>query len=310
MDEDRRPLAVVQAGDSGVAPPLTPQERVVHGVAPLSSALVSAALVLAGILILGHTTGARPGERALGVIPLALGALTATGFTTAARGQARVLEVFGQYHGTIREAGLRWVGPWVRRRKLSVRLRNYETTLAKVNDANGSPIDIAAVVVWQVKDTARAIYDVEALPQFVAMQTDTAVRHVATIYPYEPRRPGNVSLRDSGAEVNARLASEISARVAVAGVAVVEARLSRLAYAPEIAQFMLRRQEADAIVAARQRIVEGAVGMVQLALARLEDENLVVLNDERRVAMVSNLLTVLCSDEATRPVINTGTLYQ
>jgi regulator of protease activity HflC (stomatin/prohibitin superfamily) len=202
------------------------------------------------------------------------------------------------------------VNPCARRRTLSTRLRNHETAVAKVNDADGNPIEIAAVVVWQVADTARALYDVDDFVAFVAIQTETAIRHFATSYPYDARGDGQLSLRDNAALITAQLSAEIAARVEAAGVRVIESRLSRLAYAPEIAHAMLQRQQADAAVAARQRIVAGAVGMVELALARLAEHRVVELDEERKAAMVSNLLVVLCADRATQPVVNIGSLYQ
>jgi regulator of protease activity HflC (stomatin/prohibitin superfamily) len=210
----------------------------------------------------------------------------------------------------MRTPGLHWANPFTRRRAISTRLRNHETASLKVNDAGGSPIEIAAVVVWQVADTARAFYDVDDLAPFVSIQAETAVRHIATSYPYDPREPGQISLRDSATAVSEELSAEIARRVAPAGVTIHEARLSRLAYAPEIAQAMLQRQQADAVVAARERIVAGAVGMVEMALDRLAADDVVELDDERKAAMVSNLLVVLCADRATQPVVNTGTLYQ
>ena len=210
---------------------------------------------------------------------------------------------------TIRSDGLHWVNPNTKRLRVSTRIRNHETTLAKVNDADGNPIEIAAVVVWQVEDTAKAVFGVDNLSEFVAIQAETAVRQIASDYPYDDQ-DGGLSLRGSAGEINARLAEQISHRVAPAGVKIVEARLTRLSYAPEIAHAMLRRQQAGAMVAARQRIVEGAVGMVESALARLDENGLVELDAERKAAMVSNMLVVLCSDHPTQPVINTGTLYQ
>jgi regulator of protease activity HflC (stomatin/prohibitin superfamily) len=227
-----------------------------------------------------------------------------------APGEARVLQLFGSYAGTIRRSGLRWVNPLSRRIKVSTRIRNHETALAKVNDAEGNPIEIAAVVVWQVEDTAGALYDVDNFVQFVAFQAETAVRLVATSYPYDTHGDGPPSLLDNSEEITAKLSAEIAARVRPAGVKVIESRITRLAYAPEIAQAMLRRQQAGAVVAARKRIVEGAVGMVQMALERLEDQDIVTLDDERKATMVSNLLVVLCSDQATQPVVNVGSLYQ
>jgi regulator of protease activity HflC (stomatin/prohibitin superfamily) len=225
-------------------------------------------------------------------------------------GQARVVQLFGRYRGTVRTAGLQWVNPFTQRRPVSVRLRNHETPLAKVNDADGNPIEIAAVVVWQVQNTARALYAVDDYPAFVAIQTETAVRHIASSYPYTSHGEGQLSLRDNAEEVTQRLSAEIADRVAPAGVHILESRLTRLSYASEIAAAMLRQQQANAVVAARQRIVDGAVGMVRLALQRLDEENVVELDEERRAAMVSNLLVVLCSDQATQPVVNTGSLYQ
>jgi regulator of protease activity HflC (stomatin/prohibitin superfamily) len=232
------------------------------------------------------------------------------GLTSVIAGEARVVQLFGRYQGTIREAGLHWVNPFAKRRPVSTRIRNHETPLAKVNDADGNPIEIAAVVVWQVEDTAKAIYAVDEFVQFVATQTETAVRHIATSYPYDSRGSGALSLRDNADEITQQLSAEIAARVASAGVHIVESRLTRLSYAAEIAQAMLRQQQASAVVGARQRIVEGAVGMVKLALTQLEEEGVVELDEERKAAMVSNLLVVLCSEQATQQVVNTGSLYQ
>lgn len=193
---------------------------------------------------------------------------------------------------------------------MSTRIRNLETQTAKVNDFDGNPIEIAAVVVWQVRDTAQAMFEVDDFEEFVAIQAETAVRHIANSYPYDNHNTDGLSLRDNADEITAKLSTEIGARVESAGVRVIESRITRLAYAPEIAQAMLRRQQAGAVVAARTRIVEGAVGMVELALQRLEEQNVVDLDDERRAAMVSNLLVVLCSEQATQPVVNSGSLYQ
>jgi regulator of protease activity HflC (stomatin/prohibitin superfamily) len=231
------------------------------------------------------------------------------GLTAVVPGEARVLQLFGAYRGTVREPGLRWVNPFTKRRKVSVRVRNHETPIAKVNDADGNPIEIAAVVVWQVQDTAKAIYAVDDFPKFVATQTETAVRHIASSYPYDSRGAAVLSLRENADEITERLSAEIAARVQSAGVQVIESRLTRLSYAPEIAQAMLRQQQANAVVGARTRIVEGAVGMVQLALQRLEEEGVIELDEERKAAMVSNLLVVLCSEQATQQVVNTGSLY-
>jgi regulator of protease activity HflC (stomatin/prohibitin superfamily) len=237
-------------------------------------------------------------------------ALVLGGLTPVVPGQARVVQLFGRYRGTIRDSGLQWVNPFTRRIGVSTRIRNQESAQAKVNDADGNPIEIAAVVVWQVADTARATYSVDDYTQFVTIQTETAVRHIASSYPYTSRREGELSLRDNAEEITSRLSAEIAARVAPAGVRIIESRLTRLSYASEIAQAMLRQQQANAVVGARQRIVEGAVGMVQLALQRLQDQDIVELDEERKASMVSNLLVVLCSEQATQPVVNTGTLYQ
>jgi regulator of protease activity HflC (stomatin/prohibitin superfamily) len=235
--------------------------------------------------------------------------MLAAGLTPVAPGQARVVQLLGRYTGTVRTDGLRWVNPFTRRHRISTRIRNHETELAKVNDADGNPVEIAAVVVWQVEDTARAVFEVDDFTEFVAIQTETAVRHVANSYPYDAHGDGQLSLRDNADEITARLSAEIAARVAAAGVRVIESRITRLSYASEIAQAMLRRQQANAVVAARQRIVDGAVGMVESALARLDEQNVVELDEERKAAMVSNLLVVLCSDHAPQPVVNAGSLY-
>jgi regulator of protease activity HflC (stomatin/prohibitin superfamily) len=268
---------------------------------------VGLALVIGGaVLASNSTTGTGKYVAAL----IAAGALVLVGLTAVAPGQARVVSLFGRYTGTIRDTGLRWVNPFTRRRQVSTRIRNHETAVLKVNDADGNPIEMAAVVVWQVDDTAQAVYAVDDFVQFVAIQTETAVRHIAGNYPYDAHRDEQLSLRQNAAEITSQLSAEISARVASAGVHVIESRITRLSYAAEIAQAMLRRQQADAVVAARTRLVEGAVGMVRMALDDLSEQGIVDLDEERKAAMVSNLLVVLCSDHATQPVVNTGTLYQ
>src|SRR5271165_838436 len=237
------------------------------------------------------------------------GGLVLRGLTAVVPGQARVVQLFGRYRGTIRESGLQWVNPFTERIKVSTRIRNQESAQAKVNDADGNPIEIAAVVVWQVQDTASAVYSVDNYVQFVAIQTETAVRHIASSYPYDNRGSGALSLRDNAEEITGQLSAEIADRVRAAGVHIIESRLTRLSYAAEIAQAMLRTQQASAVVGARKVIVEGAVGMVKLALERLEGEGVVELDEERKAAMVSNLLVVLCSEQATQQVVNTGSLY-
>jgi regulator of protease activity HflC (stomatin/prohibitin superfamily) len=223
-------------------------------------------------------------------------------------GHTRVVQFFGRYVGTVRRPGLWWLMPFTERIKVSVRVRNFETNLLKVNDAAGNPVDIAAIVVWQVTDTARAIYAVDSYMDFVGVQAESALRHVATAHPYDGG-DDETSLRGSTDIVAGELAVEVAERVALAGVEIVEVRISHLAYAAEIAQAMLRRQQANAVVAARARIVEGAVGMVEMALTKLSEREIIDLDEERKAAMVSNLMVVLCGDQPTSPIVNAGTLY-
>ena len=277
--------------------------------------VIGIASVLGGVALFIFGTGLSNGAGKITVILLAVliliaAALLLRGLTAVVAGEARVVQLFGRYRGTIRAPGLHWVNPIAERRKVSTRIRNHETPVAKVNDADGNPIEIAAVVVWQVRDTSRAIYSVDDFVQFVSTQTETAVRHIASRYAYDTRGSGALSLRDNAEEITQRLSGEIAERVGPAGVQIIESRLTRLSYAAEIAQAMLRQQAASAVVGARMRIVEGAVGMVQLALQRLEEEDVVTLDEERKAAMVSNLLVVLCSEQATQQVVNTGSLYQ
>ncbi len=226
-----------------------------------------------------------------------------------APGETRVVQFFGRYIGTVRRTGLTWVMPLSTHRRVSVRVRNFETNTLKVNDAEGNPVEIAAIVVWQVADTAKAVFAVDDYQSFVSVQSESALRHVTTIHPYDDSSTHSTSLRGSTDVVSAELAHEVAQRVSVAGVEIIEVRVSHLAYAAEIAQAMLQRQQAGAIVAARTRIVDGAVGMVEMALDRLEREEVVTLDDERKAAMVSNLLVVLCGDQKATPVVNTGSLY-
>ncbi|HIV59445.1 MAG TPA: SPFH domain-containing protein [Candidatus Stackebrandtia faecavium] len=222
--------------------------------------------------------------------------------------EAKVVQFFGKYVGSIRDAGFWWTMPLASRRTVGMRVRNFETAQSKVNDANGNPVEIAAVVVWRVTDSAKAIFSVDSFLSYVSIQSETALRHLATCYPYDSHGSDRMSLRD-GAQVAEELTLELRERIAVAGVEVIESRITHLAYAPEIAQAMLRRQQASAVVAARQQIVEGAVGMVQTALETIAEQEVVELDEERKSAMVSNLLVVLCSDQSTQPVVNTGSLY-
>jgi hypothetical protein len=231
------------------------------------------------------------------------------GFVIVQPNQAKVAVFLGRYIGTVRRAGFWWINPLTIRRTLSLRIRNLDTDVLKVNDANGNPIEISAVITWQVQDAAQAAFDVEDYQGFVDIQAETAVRHVASVFPYDSYEEGQQSLRGAAERVIATLQADLQERLDVAGVAVVDTRLRRLAYAPEIAADMLRRQQADAIVAARQRIVEGAVGMVDHALSSLNERDIVELDEERKAAMVSNLMVVLVSDRGAQPVVNSGSLY-
>ena len=235
--------------------------------------------------------------------------IIAASLTVVQPGQTQVVQFFGRYVGTVRKAGLLWLLPFVTHKTVSVRVRNFETGHLKVNDSTGNPVEIAAIVVWQVSDTAKATFAVEAYHEFIETQSEAAVRHVAGAYPYDASDDAE-SLRGSTDQISLELANEVAARVVAAGLEILEVRISHLAYSPEIAQAMLQRQQAAAVVAARSKIVEGAVGMVQMALGQLSRENIVELDEERKAAMVSNLLVVLCGDSRATPVVNTGTLYQ
>jgi regulator of protease activity HflC (stomatin/prohibitin superfamily) len=278
--------------------------------------LILADLVLLIVAIIAfwqsatHTGATKPVLAVVGVVFAVAFLIVLRGITIVAPGRAHVIQLFGKYKGTIREPGMQWVNPFSNKIPVSTRIRNLETAQAKVNDADGNPIEIAAVVVWQVQDTAQATYSVDDYVKFVAIQAETAVRHIASSYPYDARGAENVlSLRDNADEITVRLSAELANRVQAAGVQVVETRLTRLSYAAEIAGAMLRQQQASAVVGARAKIVEGAVGMVKMALERLDEENVVELDEERKAAMVSNLLVVLCSEQATQQVVNTGSLY-
>ena len=255
-------------------------------------------------------TGAKAAMIAPGLLVAIVSLFTLAGLNTVAPGQARVVQLFGRYRGTIREDGLRWVNPFTTRKKISTRVRNHETAVLKVNDAYGNPIELAAVAVWRVADTAQATFEVDDYVEFVSTQTEAAVRHIAIEYPYDAHDEDGLSLRGNAEEITEKLAVELHARVEAAGVQIIESRFTHLAYAPEIASAMLQRQQAGAVVAARQQIVEGAVGMVESALARIQEQDIVDLDPERKAAMVSNLMVVLCGDRSAQPVLNTGTLYQ
>ncbi len=276
-------------------------------------AMVIVLIVLDLAAIAGVVTSAQSGSVAglvLGFVAMLIVTGSFAGLMLVNPNEALVIQLFGRYAGTARDAGFWWTNPFAYpRRKVSQRIRNFESAKLKVNDHDGNPIEIAAIVVWKVTDTAEAIFQVDDYENFVKVQSEAAVRNLATTYPYDAHDQGQLSLRTSSAEIQDRLRAEIQERLAKAGIEVIEARISHLAYAPEIAQAMLRRQQASAVVAARTRIVEGAVGMVEMALAELSKRSVVELDEERKAAMVSNLLVVLCSEQNTQPVVNTGTLY-
>jgi hypothetical protein len=276
----------------------------------LALPLIIAAVIGGGFWIV---TLARLNEPALVWMPILLiliSAISIAGLFVVNPNDGQAVLLFGNYLGTVRSQGFHWVNPFTTRMRVSMRVRNFESSKLKVNDHTGNPIEIAAVVVWRVVDTAEALFEVDDYKNFVQVQTESALRNLATSYPYDAHVEGEMSLRSHTAEVADKLKGEIQERLAKAGVEVLEARISHLAYAPEIASAMLQRQQASAIVAARSKIVEGAVGMVEMALAELQKKGLVDLDSERKAAMVSNLLVVLCSDRHTQPVVNTGTLYQ
>ncbi|HEX5354069.1 MAG TPA: SPFH domain-containing protein [Rhodanobacteraceae bacterium] len=246
---------------------------------------------------------------AVAVVVFAIVAFLCKGFFQVQPNQGMVMLLFGRYAGTARETGLRWTNPFYSRRAVSLRVRNFESSKLKVNDADGNPIEIASVIVWQVVDTAEAVFQVDDYENYVHIQSESALRQMAQSYPYDSHEDGKPSLRSHGDEITAHLCEQIQERLGKAGVKVLEARISHLAYAAEIAQAMLQRQQAGAIIAARTKIVEGAVSMVEMALAHLNEHNIVQLDEERKAAMVSNLLVVLCGERGTQPVLNTGTLY-
>src|SRR6202165_937617 len=275
-------------------------ERPAWAISGWAGVLVVAACIAAAVLLAGS---------AWIIAPIVIGSLVATSLVIVQPGHTKVVRFFGSYVGTVRRTGLWWIVPLADRRSLSIRVRNFETNHLKVNDADGNPVEIAAIVVWQVADTARAVYAVDDYDNFVRVQAESALRHVATTHPYDDPAGEGTSLRGSVDVVAAELAQEVAERVTIAGLEIVEVRISHLAYFPEHDQAMLRRQQANAVVAARSRIVDGAVGMVEMALARLSERGIVELDEERKAAMVSNLMVVLCSDQPASPVVNAGTLY-
>jgi regulator of protease activity HflC (stomatin/prohibitin superfamily) len=261
-------------------------------------------------VLIGQPLGTEPAVMVTAAIAVIVEVFLAIGLFVVNPNEGRVMQFFGAYVGTVKTAGLRWANPFYTKKRISLRIRNFESARLKVNDNEGNPIEIAAVVVWRVVDTAEAVFEVDDYQNFVKVQTEAAVRNLATSYKYDAHEEDQISLRGNTSEVAEHLKKEIQDRLAKAGVEVLEARISHLAYAPEIAQAMLQRQQAGAIIAARQRIVEGAVGMVQMALAMLSEREILELDNERKAAMVSNLLVVLCGERSTQPVINAGTIYQ
>ena len=273
--------------------------------------VVLVAVLLASVF--GFVTGIRAQHAPLAILSVATfitSLLLTKGTFSVNPNEARVLQLFGDYVGTVRTPGLRWANPFLTKRRVSVRIRNFETARLKVNDLEGNPIEIAAVVVWRVVDTAEACFEVDDYNNYVHVQSESALRNLATSYPYDVHDDTHISLRGHTGVVADHLQREIQERLAKAGVQVLEARISHLAYAPEIAAAMLQRQQAGAIIAARQRIVEGAVGMVDMALEMLSRKGIVELDEERKAAMVSNLLVVLCGERGAQPIVNTGTIYQ
>jgi regulator of protease activity HflC (stomatin/prohibitin superfamily) len=279
------------------------QERPAWAISGWIGVLVVAVCIAAAILLAGSSVSG------LAAVPIVVGVVILTSLVIVQPGHTKVVRFFGSYVGTLRRTGLWWILPLADRRNLSIRVRNFETNHLKVNDADGNPVEIAAIVVWQVADTSKAVYAVDDYVNFVEVQAESALRHVATTHPYDDPGGDGTSLRGSTDVVAGELAQEVAQRVAIAGVEIVEVRISHLAYASEIAQAMLRRQQANAVVAARSRIVEGATGMVEMALARLDERGIVELDEERKAAMVSNLMVVLCAEQPASPVVNTGTLY-
>jgi regulator of protease activity HflC (stomatin/prohibitin superfamily) len=276
---------------------------------PIALGLITFEIVAIYAIVQAARADAAWSVAAWGLLVVCAGVLMA-GLFVVNPNEAKVLQFFGRYSGTVKQAGLRWANPLYTKKRISQRIRNFESAHLKVNDNEGNPIEIAAVVVWRVVDTAEAVFEVDDYNNYVKVQTEAALRNLATRYTYDTHDEAQMSLRGHTAAVAEHLKNEIQDRLTRAGVEVMEARISHLAYAQEIAHAMLQRQQAGAIIAARQRIVEGAVGMVEMALEMLSRRDIVTLDDERKAAMVSNLLVVLCGDKATQPVINTGTIYQ
>ena len=276
---------------------------------PVAIALITTVIVSAYALVQA-ARAEEPGTAAMWGGVLLLAVFFMTGLFVVNPNEGKVLQFFGRYSGTVKQAGLRWANPLYTKKRISQRIRNFESAHLKVNDNEGNPIEIAAVVVWRVVDTAEAVFEVDDYNNYVKVQTEAALRNLATRYTYDTHDEAQMSLRGHTVAVAEHLKNEIQERLTRAGVEVMEARISHLAYAQEIAHAMLQRQQAGAIIAARQRIVEGAVGMVEMALEMLSRRDIVTLDNERKAAMVSNLLVVLCGDKSTQPIVNTGTIYQ
>jgi regulator of protease activity HflC (stomatin/prohibitin superfamily) len=275
---------------------------------PALVAVVAVNAVATALIVVGAVDHSSP-PMIVGVVLVVLAGPLFGGFFVVQPNESRVLVLFGRYVGTVAEAGLWWCNPLIKRQGVSLRVRNFQSERIKVNDASGNPIEIAAVVVWRVTNTARASFDVADYEQFVTVQSETSLRHLANEYPYDDYKQGSISLRGNADEVRNSLQAELQSRLQVAGIEILETRLTHLAYAPEIAEVMLRRQQAEAILAARKTMVMGAVGLVQMALAQLADSDLVELDTERKATMVANLMVVLSGDHSPTPVINTGSLY-
>jgi regulator of protease activity HflC (stomatin/prohibitin superfamily) len=283
------------------------QKKVLSGFLMLLILLAASVLVVRGFIL---AVASQDLSRIIGAALIMVAtALAWGGFMVVQPNQGKVLQLFGNYAGTVREQGLWWANPFLTKKSISLRVRNFETAKLKVNDHNSNPIEIAAVVVWQVTDTAEALFEVDNYEDYVKVQSESALRGLANQYPYDAHEEGQMSLSVNTQDVAEKLKSEIQDRLAKAGVRVLESRISHLAYSPEIAGVMLRRQQANAVIAARQKIVDGAVGMVESALAQLSRKEIVKLDEERKAAMVSNLLVVLCSEQATQPVVNAGSIY-
>jgi hypothetical protein len=302
----------MEASTGSDKPRLVHEQQPAQAIPSPPQIAVIAALAWIGLIFVTFGAGhAASGLRIAAGIVAAVGAVASRGFVVVQPNESRVLILFGRYVGTVTEARLWYVNPFTVfwRRKLSLRVRNFQSDRIKVNDASGNPIEIAAVVVWRVVDTAKAVFDVEDFEQFVKIQSETALRHLANEYPYDDYAPNAISLRGNADDIRTDLQAELQTRLHTAGIEVLETRLTHLAYAPEIAEVMLRRQQAEAILAARKTMVAGAVGLVQMALAQLADSDLVELDSERKATMVSNLMVVLSGDHSPAPVINTGSLY-